>query len=135
VIPAATAEFDYRYLLPVVPFACLAAAMVFGAGNPVGDRLAARRQRRRSAAGSAPRARESAPATTTLAEAQPGGGMAGDAGAVTADGAGKGTAGDAGAVTADGAGKGTAGDGGVPGTAGTVPSLTPRTVPRQAARD
>ena len=46
VLPAATAEFDYRYLLPVVPFACLATAMMFGAGNPVGDRLAVRRARR-----------------------------------------------------------------------------------------
>ena len=55
VVPAATAEFDYRYLLPAVPFACLAAAMVFGPGHPVGDRMAARRDRR-AAAGTPPSA-------------------------------------------------------------------------------
>jgi hypothetical protein len=47
-IPAATAEFDYRYVLPAVPFACLAAAMVLGRGNPVGDRLHERLDRRRA---------------------------------------------------------------------------------------
>jgi hypothetical protein len=37
VIPAATAEFDYRYVLAAVPFGCLAAAMSFAPGTAAGD--------------------------------------------------------------------------------------------------
>ncbi len=66
VIPAATAEFDYRYLLPAVPFACLATAMVFGAGNPVGDRLAARREHRTGPAGGRLDAREPVSGTAAV---------------------------------------------------------------------
>jgi hypothetical protein len=48
VIPAATAEFDYRYVLVAVPFGCLAAAMAFSPGTAGGNlvrRLGKRRQR------------------------------------------------------------------------------------------
>ena len=43
VVPAATAEFDYRYVLPAAPFACLAAIMAFSPGTA--GRAAARELR------------------------------------------------------------------------------------------
>jgi hypothetical protein len=66
VIPAATAEFDYRYVLPAVPFACLAAVAAFSPGTAGRARLerltdAVRRTVRRTApaaSGTAPAASE-----------------------------------------------------------------------------
>ena len=52
-IPAATAEFDYRYVLVAVPFGCLAAAMAFSPGTAGGDLARRLWQRRKGSGGEA----------------------------------------------------------------------------------
>ena len=74
VIPAATAEFDYRYVLTAVPFGCLAAAMAFSPGTEGGRlvrKLAARARRTRGSGASsvAPASPAKTPAAGVLAVA------------------------------------------------------------------
>jgi hypothetical protein len=62
--PAMTAEFDYRYVLPAVPFGCLAAAMAFGSETRMGDWLTAKAAARQTRKGGAVAAPAPAPAVT-----------------------------------------------------------------------
>ena len=54
-IPAATTEFDYRYVLPAVPFGCLAAAIAFSPGTAGGRLVRALAARARNREVPAPR--------------------------------------------------------------------------------
>ncbi|RSN57821.1 hypothetical protein [Actinomadura sp. WAC 06369] len=59
-VPPITVDFDYRYMLPAMPFACFAAAVAWGRGRPAGP---SRRDGEPDEPGTA-RARDTEPART-----------------------------------------------------------------------